>query len=249
MWMIVAAAFGAQSEVDPAMGPPDSVGAGNTCQKTSVGELTRTPNPMVLVLGERKGTLPDLARAKKIVKKLAKKGPVTLAIQAVRADHQDVLDRYTRGELTVEAIPEALDWENSWGYPFTAYAPLLGTASAGVHLVAVGGDYTARPPESALPLPPGYIHVLADPMGDNLVPVELESAYVEFVAWADHQLAQRAIDAWNGAGSLVIVVDRFHVEGGMGVQWQAQRLTDAPVSAAMLANAETRCYAGDRLLP
>ena len=30
---------------------------------------------------------------------------------------------------------------------------------------------------------------------------------------------------------------------------QAQRLTDHPVTAAMLANAETRCYAGDQLLP
>jgi hypothetical protein len=235
MWLIVAAAFAAE---DP-----------GACQKTTVGKLTKTPGPAVLVLGERKGTLPDLARAKKIVSKLAKKGPVTLAIQAIRADHQDVLDRYTRGEIAVDAVPDALDWPNSWGFPFEVYRPLLGTSVHGVKLVAVGGDYKRRPLEAALPLPPGYIHVLADPMGDNPVPVELEAKYVEFVAWADHQFASQAVSAWDGAGTLVIVVDRFHVEGGMGVQWQAQRLTEVPVTAAILANAESRCYTGDLLLP
>jgi uncharacterized iron-regulated protein len=235
MWLILAAfaAFAADGE----------------CSKTSIGKLTKVPRPTVLVLGERKGTLPDLARAKSIVSKLRKKGPVTLALQAVRADHQDALDRYVRGELPVETLPEALEWEATWGFPFSAYTRLLGTYAQGVKLVAVGKPYTARPADSALPLPPGYIHVLADPMGDNPVPVDLEAKYVEFVAWADHQLAADAIAAWDGQGALVIVVDRFHVEGGLGVQWQAQRLTDHPVVAAMLANGESRCYPGDQLLP
>jgi hypothetical protein len=45
------------------------------------------------------------------------------------------------------------------------------------------------------------------------------------------------------------VVDRYHVEGGMGVQWQARTLTDKGVEAAILANADSRCYPGDKLLP
>lgn len=237
MWWFVAAALAAENP--------------GGCQKTSVGRIMAAsePQPSVVVLGERKGTLPDLARARKIVKKLTKKGPVTLALQAIRADQQDILDRYSRGELTLEALPEALAWETSWGFPFETYAPLLSTVSSGVKLVAIGVPYQRRPPEAALPMPPGYIHVLADPMGDNPVPVEIESKYVEFVAWADHRFAEQAVTAWDGVGTLVILVDRFHVEGGMGVQWQAQRLTDKPVTSAILANGETRCYDGDLLLP
>jgi uncharacterized iron-regulated protein len=223
--------------------------AAPTCSRGSVGKLVKVEAPAVIVLGERKGTLPDLSRAKKVVAKLAKKGPVTLALQAVRQENQAVLDQLAAGQLAMEQVPAALDWENSWGFPFEAYAPLLATADRGVKLVAIGEPYSLRPEEQTLPLPPGYFEVLADPMGDNPVPPELESPYVEFVAWADHQLASNAISAWDGQGVLVVVVDRFHVEGGLGVSWQAQRLTEAQVSAAILADAESLCYPGDTLLP
>ena len=42
------------------------------CTTTSVGRAAAIQAPAVLVLGERKGTQPDLKRAYKIVKKLAK---------------------------------------------------------------------------------------------------------------------------------------------------------------------------------
>src|SRR5688572_17423981 len=107
-----------------------------TCGRTSVGRLAKQAAPAVIVLGERKGTLPDLGRAKRLVKKLAKKGPVTLALQAVRVDHQEVLDRVSGGQLPIEQVPTALDWENSWGFPFEAYAPLL--ELEGVKLLGIG---------------------------------------------------------------------------------------------------------------
>ena len=79
--------------------------------------------------------------------------------------------------------------------------------------------------------------------------MELESRFTSFVAAMDHRLAQGAISSWNGQGTLVIVVDRYHVEGGLGVQWQARQLTEVPVVSAMLANAGSLCFAGDALLP
>jgi hypothetical protein len=222
---------------------------GEGCTRTTIGKLASTQLPGVVVLGERKGTMPDLGRVRKLVKRFAKKGPVTVAIQAIPTEHQGILDRYSRGELTVEALPAELDWENRWGFPFEAYGALLETKAVGAKLVAIGVPYTPPPKEGPLPQPPGYIHVLSGPMGESPMPVELESRYAAFVAAMDHRLANNAISNWNGQGALVIVVDRFHVEGGQGVQWQARQLTEVPVAAALLANAGTLCFAGDAVLP
>lgn len=219
------------------------------CVKTSLGKLAKVERPGVVVLGERRGTLPDLARAKALVKKLSKKGPVTLALQAVRADHQDVLDRYARGGASIETMPEALDWQNTWGFPFETYAPLIGLARQGIKVIGVGAPYLPRPKDETLATPPGYAQVLADPMGESPVPVELEARFTELVAWADHTFAATAIGAWDGQGVLVILVDRYHVEGGLGVQWQARTLTEVPVTSALLAEASARCYPSDVTLP
>ncbi|MCA9490384.1 MAG: ChaN family lipoprotein [Myxococcales bacterium] len=227
-----------------------SVALADGCTKTSVGKLTILPEPGVLVLGDRKGTVPDLKRAKAIVSKLSRRGPVTVALQAFRlGEHQPALDALAEGRMTVDQIPSAVDWENTWGFPFEAYAPLLSLAGPDVHLVGIGQPYQPLPDDQTVPLPPGYIHILSDAMSDAPIPVDLETPYVAEVAWADHRFAKAAIDAWDGKGTLVIVVDRMHVEGGLGVGWQAQRLTGSPVVQAMLANGESRCYAGDQLLP
>lgn len=222
-------------------------GAG--CEKTSVGALAAVPSPSVLVLGERRGTLPDLSRAAAIVGKLASRGPVTVAIQAVGADHQDALTAYSEGRTPLASLPAAVDWDNQWGFPFEAYEKLFAQREKGVTFVAIGARVTLKPKDAFVDLPPGYVAVLADAMGDSPVPVELETTTLETMAWTDLGLAKAALGAWDGQGVLVILVDRLHVEGGLGVAWQAQRQTEVPVTSALLAAAETRCYPGDRTLP
>lgn len=229
--------------------PSPALAAEGQCSKTSVGKLAKVEQPAVLVLGERKGTLPDLSRAARLVKKLLKKGPVTVALQAVPASQQATLDQYARGGLSMEVLPERLDWVNTWGFPFEAYERLIATGRQGAKLVAIGDRYLPRPAEVTVPLPPGYVQLLEAPMGETPIPVELESRYAEFVAYADHRMARAAVEAWDGKGVLVVVVDRFHVEGGLGVQWQAQTLTAAPVKGVLLANARSQCYKGDLVLP
>ncbi len=219
------------------------------CEKTSIGDLAAVPSPSVLVLGERKGTLPDLSRAAAIVGRLAARGPVTVALQAVPREHQRALDDWAAGTTSLAALPAATEWADRWGFPFEAYAKLFATREKGARFLGIGVPYSLRPPAEQLPLPPGYLSVLADAMGDAPVPGELETTTLETMAWTDQSLARAALDAWSGEGVLVVIVDRLHVEGGLGVAWQAQRLTQVPVSAALLANAGTRCYAGDRFLP
>jgi hypothetical protein len=219
------------------------------CEKISVADLTAAPGPGVLVLGERHGTRKDLNRARKIALKLLKHGPVTLAVEAVPADAQPTLDAFQGGKLLVDALPGKLSWHDEWGFSFDAYEKLLLTYQRGVELVALGQPIELRPDDQTVQLPPGYVQVLSDTMGDAPVPVELESRLVQTMAWHDSRLASRALDAWDGQGWLVVVVDRTWIEGGLGVQWQATRLTEAPVQAALLAHAGTQCYPGDRALP
>jgi hypothetical protein len=108
------------------------------------------------------------------------------------------------------------------------------------------GVAPSLPPEGTIaPQPPAYIHVLGPPMGEHPVPVELEARYLSMVAYTDHRVALRAVEAWNGQGSLVILADRLHVEGGKGISWQAGLLTEAPVHSVMLKQSDSPCYAGD----
>jgi hypothetical protein len=226
-----------------------AVAAAQECERVPLGKLASTATPAVIVLGERKGTLPDLTRARKLVSKLSLRGPVTLAIQAVPADRQDALDALAAGTMSVAQLPSALDWENTWGFPFEAYQPLFELAGPQVRLLAIGQRYEPLPEGTTLPMPPGYMNVLADTMGDSPVPVLLEFPFVSTVSWADHRLAKSATERWSGEGALVILVDRFHVQGGLGVTWQAQLLVNAPVTSQLLASGEGICYPGDRTFP
>lgn len=221
----------------------------NACEHIKLKDLVSEPGPGVLFLGERHGVRRDLNRARRIVNKLSRLGPVTLGLEAVPASQQSVLDRLSLGRMPFDALPEALDWENDWGFSFSAYEKLLQLHEREeITLVGVGQPLQLRPEDQTLPLPPGYAMVLADTMGEGPVPVELESRLVQTVAWHDHRIAASALADWSGRGWLVVVVDRNWVEGGLGVAWQATRLTEAPVSSALLADAGTRCYRGDRVL-
>jgi hypothetical protein len=141
------------------------------------------------------------------------------------------LDR--RGAPVVLAVQVLPDVEPQW-----AAADLLLEVPLGAR----------KPADAALAVPPVYIHVLADALGEGPMPAELETRFVEQVAWIDTQLATKALEGWNGEGFLVVLVDRLHVQGGLGVAWQLERLTELPVSAALLADAGTRCVESDRIL-
>ncbi len=224
-----------------------ALAAAQDCEKVSFGDIVEPEAPAVIVLGERKGHQPDLKRAWKVVAKLSKRGPVTLALESVHREAQEVLDKYERGGLDPVDLPDLIGWLPYWDFPWEPYEKLVTSSLIGVHVVAAGLDLGPRPDHERVPLPPGYVNLLVDALGDHPVAVELEGDFVEAVAWRDHAVARIAIEQWDRKGYLVILADRFHVEGGLGVQWQAQRLVQLPVSSALLVSADSPCYRDDRV--
>lgn len=219
------------------------------CQPTTIGALAKQPAPAIFVLGERRGTQPDLARATRLMHRLTSTGePVTVALQAVSTDKQAVLDRYAQGVLPSTDLPGLLDWSASNGFPYRPYEPLVTAAIQETDVLAVGVPVEMRPADVPVPLAPGYIATLQDAMSGHLMPPELESRFVQTVSWTDHRIAQRAIENWDHQGYLVIVADRLHVEGGKGISYQASRMSGADLLTVNLSG-EGACYPGDQYLP
>lgn len=227
------------------------------CVPTTLAELAATPAPAVIVLGERRGTQPDLARAARLVARLRATGePITVGLQAIGKDKQPVLDRYADGQVEPSDLPGLLDWTPTAaekdplgyaGFPYAAYERLVTGALYEDTVLAVGVPFRLLPDDATLPLPPAYGTLLADAMGEHPMPATLEGSFAQTMAWMDHRIARTAVEGWTGKGYLVLVVDRVHVEGGKGVGWQAQRLVEAPVTSVLLGGPGA-CYPDDRTL-
>lgn len=211
------------------------------CTQSTVPFVVDIAPPAVVVLGERKGMMPDLKRAAQIAKKLDKKGPVTLGLQIVPAAKQPVLDRFNAGELPEVLLESELGWT---GFPYAAYSKLFGL---GAPIVGLGVPVEPKPRDTPVALPRGYARLLTDGMSGHPMPADLESDFAMLVAWIDSRIALTAIEGWDGKGFLVIVADRAHVEGGQGISWQAERLTEAPVHTVLL-DGPGACYQGDTYL-
>ena len=219
------------------------------CSSTSIPEISSLPSPGIIVLGERKGTQPDLRRADRIVHALQRTGqPITIGLQAVSVDKQPVLDAYAAGEVEPGDLTTKLDWDHQWGFPYPPYAPLVTAAVHDHKVLGLGLPTEPKPQEALIPIAPNYIRILSDAMSGHLMPPQLEGAFVQTVSWLDYRTTKAALDQWSGDGYLVLVVDRTQVEGGKGIPYQAARLSDIPVTSVLLAG-EGACYDNDRFLP
>jgi uncharacterized iron-regulated protein len=225
-----------------------ALAGGGACERIGFAEVVDVPAPAVLVLGERHGVQPDLMRAARVMRTLAERGPVTVALEAVHERYQPILDGFARGEIEADDLEALLEWETSWGFSYRAYAPLVTAASEGARVIAAGLDLGPRPETRGVPLPGGYREILAASMGGHPVTPGTESDFLQAMAWRDFRIAELGVRGWDGQGVLLIVTGRGHVEGGLGVSWQAQRMTPAPVRAAVLKPGRNPpCWEGDRL--
>ncbi len=218
------------------------------CQVITQKDVLEVAAPAVVVLGERHGTLPDLGRARNIVRRFADRGDVTVALEAVRAEHQPTIERYENGELSPKDLPGLLHWQEDWGFPWAPYEPLVTAAVYGAHVIAAGVKLGPKPEGVTVPLPSRYGDLLRDAMGGHELPMGEEAGFIQAMAWRDYAIAKAAVEGWNGQGYLVILTGRGHVEGGKGVAFQASHLTDAPIHSFVLAWGEDPpCYAGDKV--
>lgn len=222
---------------------------GAACETIGQGDVMAVTPPAIVVLGDRHGVVPDSARATRIVRAFARRAPTTLALEAIPADRQPVLDRFAAGELYIDQMHEALDWERIGSWPFLPYGRLLEmTWEEQVPVVAAGLSLGLPPEEAEYPVPGGYMSVLRDALGEGEMPLSSQADFVRTLAWRDYSIAERAVSGWSGEGYLVILADRLHVEGGKGVPWQAGLLSRAPVHAFLLAWAhDPPCFPGDRV--
>lgn len=218
------------------------------CEAVGVGDLLAVRGPAVVVLGERRGSQPDLARAARLVRRLADRGPVTLALDAVPASGQRALDALADGELDANSLRDALAWDVATR-PFEPYQPLLGASRWGVDVLAAGFEGAAAPTGRRFPIPEGYAAALHDAMGEHPVSPELQDRFERGLAWQDNRTAQLAQQGWQREGVLVVIADRARVEGGLGVSWQLEALLPGvPVQRVLLDDGgDPVCAVGDQV--
>lgn len=102
-----------------------------------VGELVRGAE--YVLLGEGHSVACDHRVQADVLAQLARTGqrPV-LGLEMVPVDLQPVLDRFNAGEIGVDGLEEALDWESTWGHDFRLYEPIFRTAhKLGIPAVAL----------------------------------------------------------------------------------------------------------------
>ncbi len=218
------------------------------CVEVGLEEVTDVPAPAVIVLGERFGHQPDLKRADRVIATLARRGPVTVAVEAVSAEYQPVLDRFGAGELDAPDLPGLMGWDRSWRFSWKRYEPVVTSALIGARVRAIGVPAEPVPDGAALRLPPRYADVLESSMGPEPVPRGMEARFVQSVAWRDQRMAELAVRDWDGEGYVVVLVGRASVEGGLGIGWQIGGMVDAPVHHVSLVHGgNPLCLDGDRV--
>jgi uncharacterized iron-regulated protein len=239
-----------------ALAGPSAVAA--PCVRVSVSDLVdeaAAQPASIVVLGERHGHAGDLNRAARVVAGLLAKDAsarVTVALEAVAEGRGEVVSLWRAGNRA-DDLEALLDWSVSWGFDYAPYRPLLEASSDRVDVVEAGPPLSKRPEDAFFPVPPNYGEALQAMFGADAHPVTRE--FVAAMAWRDHRIASLSIEGWLGAdgtprGPLVVVTGRGHVEGGLGVAWQAQRLRpEARVIGATLGlGGAARCGDDDRYL-
>lgn len=221
-----------------------------SCPTVTSAELAELPTPGVLVLGERHGDRGDLRRARRAVRALARRGPVTLALEAAHEDVQAELDRLASGDLRLRDLADALRWSETWGYAWRPYRRLFALHRRGVRLVAAGLTLGPAPDERQVPIPDGYAEVLAEVLAAHGGTPDdaMKARFARSMAWRDLRIGELSLAGFDGRGALVILTGRGHVEGGRGTPWQLEQMGAPPVQTALLAPPDGACEPGDRVL-
>ncbi|SPD75231.1 conserved exported hypothetical protein [uncultured Desulfobacterium sp.] len=56
---------------------------------------------------------------------IARRGPLTVAMECFQKMQQPAIDRYLAGEITEGEFLDAVDWDNQWSFDYSLYRPLV----------------------------------------------------------------------------------------------------------------------------
>ncbi|OIP90724.1 MAG: hypothetical protein AUK55_12405 [Syntrophobacteraceae bacterium CG2_30_61_12] len=88
--------------------------------------IDRIQDAAVIYLGETHGSPSDHQLQQRVIEALSQRlGPVTVAMEMFAQSEQEVLDRWSRGQLGEQAFIEQSHWAEQWGYPYPLYRGIL----------------------------------------------------------------------------------------------------------------------------
>lgn len=214
------------------------------CASVDLPEVLAGEAPQVIVLGEHPGHTVDLRRALRAIKAARRQGPVTVALEAVDGSLDVQLARLEEeAPLDLSGVPGALSWEEHWLAPFTPYQDLFAAAfqDEWLRLVAVGAD-EVPPDDARVDVPAGEPERLAELAGG--LPFGMRQRIARARSWSDDRIATAALNAWDGKGTLFVLVDRTRVAGRGGVAWHLRQRTEVEVRPVVLSWSDSACTAG-----
>ena len=109
-------------------------------------------------------------------------------------------------------------------------------------LVAVGTD-GAPGATDEVDVAHSDVQRLADLAGPGM-PYGMRRRLARARAWSDATIAESALAAWDGKGTLVIVVDRIRAADDGGVPYQLRSRAEEPVLSVVLGWTEQDCANG-----
>jgi len=177
-------------------------------------------------------------------------GRVAIGMEMFRQPQQEVLDRWTRGELGELQFLEAVDWRGTWSADYRHYAALLEFArDSRLDVVALNPsrelqDAVRRLPPGELPEhlrdqlpevgePDPYQHAVIEAFyGGHLpTPGAFESFFRVQLLW-EESMAERVVDylgSERGQGKIMVTITGSgHVEYGFGVPKKVIRRMPMP---------------------
>lgn len=207
------------------------------CAAIHLRDLVDAPTPGVIILGESPGYALDLRRAARVVRALRDRGqPVTLALEVLPVEVGGQLASLAAPDPDLDHARAMLHWDQTTALPFAPYRPLLALGLSSVprpiRLVAVGQPAAPTTPAPA-EAPAALVDRLSDLAGPGL-PYSFRLPLAAARAATDAAIAETALAAWDGRGTLVIVADRTRVAGDGGLPFQVAQRTPKAVTAATL---------------
>ncbi len=173
---------------------------------------------------------------------------VVLGLEMVDVERQGVLDKFNSGSVTVDELPDRLNWDENWGFDFELYRPIFETANrysipvAALNLPSrvtriisrhgldhLDSEDRAFLPKTLIDPPEEQMQMLGDQFELHSELIQAEQAkFKRFVAaqsaW-DTKMAYEAIRHHElTQRPVVILAGTAHVDLGQGIEYRIRAL-------------------------